>query len=77
MMLIALINLVIWRNSLKTASMICCHTRSGPNILKAPKTLSAIQNYLRLQFLFAISPHNANEERVFSLLQAQWTKERN
>jgi hypothetical protein len=26
---------------------------------------------------FVISPHIANVERVFSLLQAEWTKERN
>lgn len=30
-----------------------------------------------VQFFFAITAHNANVERVFSLIQAQWTKERN
>ena len=29
------------------------------------------------QFFFAIQSHNANVERVFSLMQSQWTKERN
>lgn len=29
------------------------------------------------QFFFAIPSHNANVERVFSLMQSQWTKERN
>ena len=29
------------------------------------------------QFFFAIASHNANVERVFSLMQSQWTKERN
>ena len=29
------------------------------------------------QFFFAIPAHNANVERIFSLMQAQWTKERN
>ena len=28
------------------------------------------------QFFFAVSPHNANLERIFSLMQSQWTKER-
>lgn len=28
------------------------------------------------EFLFSISPHNANVERVFSLMQSQWSKER-
>uniref|UniRef100_A0A8B9KYY9 DUF4371 domain-containing protein n=1 Tax=Astyanax mexicanus TaxID=7994 RepID=A0A8B9KYY9_ASTMX len=30
-----------------------------------------------VQFFFAIPAHNANVERIFSLMQAQWTKERN
>ncbi|KAL7882547.1 hypothetical protein SRHO_G00002050 [Serrasalmus rhombeus] len=29
------------------------------------------------RFVFAIPAHNANVERIFSLMQAQWTKERN
>lgn len=29
------------------------------------------------QFFFAIPSHNANVERIFSLMQSQWTKERN
>jgi hAT family C-terminal dimerisation region len=29
------------------------------------------------EFVFAIPSHNANTERVFSLMQSQWTKERN
>lgn len=30
-----------------------------------------------VQFYFAIPGHNANVERIFSLIQSQWTKERN
>ena len=30
-----------------------------------------------VQFFFAVTSHNANVERVFSLMQSQWTKERN
>ncbi|KAL7841698.1 hypothetical protein SRHO_G00253890 [Serrasalmus rhombeus] len=30
-----------------------------------------------VQFFFAIPPHNANVESIFSLMQAQWTNERN
>ena len=30
-----------------------------------------------MQFVFALPSHNANVERVFSLMQSQWTKERN
>ena len=30
-----------------------------------------------VQFLFVITSDNANVERVFSLMQSQWTKERN
>lgn len=29
------------------------------------------------QFVFALPSHNANVERVFSLMQSQWTKGRN
>ena len=29
------------------------------------------------EFFFPIPSHNANIERVFSLMQSQWTKERN
>ena len=30
-----------------------------------------------VQFFLAVTSHNANAERVFSLMQSQWTKERN
>ena len=30
-----------------------------------------------VQFLFAVTSHNTNVERIFSLMQSQWTKERN
>ena len=30
-----------------------------------------------VQFFFAVTSHNANVESVFSLMQSQWTKERN
>ena len=29
------------------------------------------------RFFFAIPPHNANVKRIFSLVNSQWTKERN
>jgi hypothetical protein len=29
------------------------------------------------QFFFAVPAHNANVERLFSLIQMQWSKERN
>jgi len=32
---------------------------------------------LMCQYLYAIPGHNANVERIFSLIMAQWTKERN
>lgn len=32
---------------------------------------------LMCQYLYAIPSHNANVERIFSLIMAQWTKERN
>lgn len=32
---------------------------------------------LMCQYLYAIPGHNANVERIFSLVVAQWTKERN
>ncbi|CAM4571952.1 unnamed protein product [Leuciscus chuanchicus] len=41
----------------------------------------SVQNHSELlkiaQFVFALPSHNANVERVFSLMQSQWTKERN
>ena len=30
-----------------------------------------------VQFFFVVTSHNANVERVFSLMRSQWTKERN
>ena len=42
------------------------------------KSIGCYSELLRMaQFVFALSPHNANVERVFSLMQSQWTKERN
>jgi len=32
---------------------------------------------LMCQYLYAIPGHNANVERIFSLIMAQWTKDRN
>ena len=40
--------------------------------------MSVTQEVLRIvQFFFVVTFHNANVERVFSLMQSQWTKERN
>lgn len=44
---------------------------------KSKNIVSHSQLLLIAQFFFAIPSHNANVERVFSLMQSQWTKERN
>uniref|UniRef100_A0A0F8AZA3 HAT C-terminal dimerisation domain-containing protein n=3 Tax=Larimichthys crocea TaxID=215358 RepID=A0A0F8AZA3_LARCR len=42
------------------------------------KSIAAYSELLKIaQFVFALPAHNANVERVFSLMQSQWTKERN
>ena len=42
------------------------------------KNITCHSEILRIvQFFFAVTSHNANVERVFSLMQSQWTKERN
>ena len=42
------------------------------------KNITCHSEILRIvQFFFAVTSHNANAERVFSLMQSQWTKERN
>ncbi len=42
------------------------------------KSIACYSELLKIsQFVFALSSHNANVERVFSLMQIQWTKERN
>lgn len=42
------------------------------------KSISCYSELLKIaQFVFALPSHNANVERVFSLMQSQWTKERN
>ncbi|KAK1901966.1 putative protein kinase UbiB [Dissostichus eleginoides] len=42
------------------------------------KSIACYSELLKIaQFVFALSSHNANVERVFSLMQSQWTKERN
>jgi hypothetical protein len=45
------------------------------NSCKSEKRFSEL--LIIAEFLFAIPSHNANTERVFSLMQSQWTKERN
>lgn len=43
-----------------------------------PKSIACYSELLKVaQFVFALPSHNANVERVFSLMQSQWTKERN
>lgn len=45
---------------------------------EASKNIECHSELLRIaQFFFAVTSHNANVERVFSLMQSQWTKERN
>lgn len=42
------------------------------------KSIGCYSELLKIaQFVFALPSHNANVERVFSLMQSQWTKERN
>ncbi|CAK8698191.1 unnamed protein product [Clavelina lepadiformis] len=42
------------------------------------KNAECLSELLRVaQFFFAVAPYNANVKRVFSLMQSQWTKERN
>ena len=49
----------------------CKHFDQSKNITCHSKILRIVQ------FFFAVTSHNANAERVFSLMQSQWTKERN
>ena len=43
-----------------------------------PKNITCNSEILMIvQFFFAVTSHNANVERVFSLMQSQWTKQRN
>lgn len=47
------------------------------NFFKSCKTEECFSELLIItEFFFAIPAHNANTERVFSLMQSQWTKER-
>ncbi len=42
------------------------------------KSIACYSELLNIsQFVFALPSHNANVERAFSLMQSQWTKERN
>jgi hypothetical protein len=71
MTLIALTNLVTWRKSQNITSMtkswmICCHNKTGPNILKAPETSSAIENYWRLHNFYFIFPLTMLMQSEFS-----------
>lgn len=55
----------------------CLHIRSGPRILNHFNNEEFYSELLKLaEYYFAIPGHNANVERVFSLINAQWTKER-
>ncbi|CAH0406173.1 unnamed protein product [Chilo suppressalis] len=45
---------------------------------KSAKNIEYFSELLKIcEFYFSISAHNANVERVFSLINTQWTKERN
>jgi len=60
---------------MKKSSPVCWHPKGGKNILKTKKMMSAIYKCWRFQ---SYKPsHNANAKKVFSLMQAPWTKERN
>ena len=53
------------------SSKMCCFFAANVN-------LESYSELLRIaQFFFSIPAHNANCERVFSLMTSQWTKERN
>lgn len=46
--------------------------------MRRPKGIACYSELLKIaEFVFALPSHNANVERVFSLMQSQWTKERN
>ena len=54
------------------------HTPEVDKIFKSSKNIEFHSELLKIaQFIFAIPSHNANVERIFSLMQSQWTKERN
>lgn len=54
------------------------HTRSQPNILKTAKNSKCHSELLKISLVFfAIPTHDTNEEWVFSLMQARWTKNGN
>ena len=45
---------------------------------KSSKNVECHSELLKMaQFFFAVHAHNANGERLFSLIQMQWSKERN
>lgn len=54
-----------------------CHER-WYSVLQQIKFEEQFSELLILcQYMFSIPAHNANVERVFSLMNVQWTKERN
>ncbi len=50
----------------------------GQRYFEKAKSIACYSELLKIsQFVFALPSHNANVERVFSLMQSQWIKERN
>jgi hypothetical protein len=49
--------------------------------LKFFQTVNHLEQYLELlkicEYIFSVPAHNANVERIFSLMAVQWTDERN
>ncbi len=61
------------------SSLACRCTRSGPNTFsEGQKHCMLLRTILKIsQFVCALPSHHENVERAFSLMQSQWTKERN
>lgn len=52
--------------------------RKWTEYFEKAKSTACYSELLKIaQFVFALPSHNANIEKIFSLMQSQWTKERN
>ena len=52
------------------------HKKKWTRYFETPKNIECHSELLRIA-QFYLASHNANVERIFSLMQSQWTKERN